>query len=56
MLANFLPEPVRARNVEFKQTGSNKCLIYKVFEQPVETKFPVSLSVNGERVVFIVEG
>lgn len=55
ILGNLLPEPVMAKGIKINQTNSERCLIYKVFEEPVKAKFPVSITVEGERVVFIVE-
>jgi len=55
ILGNLLPEPVMAKGIKINQTNSERCLIYKAFEEPVKAKFPVSITVEGERVVFIVE-
>ncbi|MCX7706333.1 MAG: hypothetical protein N2115_08815, partial [bacterium] len=55
ILANLLPEPATAKEIKFHCTNSKECLIYKAFEKPIKKKFPVDITVEPERVVFILE-
>lgn len=55
ILANLLPQPVIARGIKFAQTNSKECVIYKPFKEPRRREFPVDITVEAERVVFIVE-
>ncbi len=54
VLANFLPEPVRAEGIYFNHSN-DACTIYEAFEKKIETKFPVDITIKGEKVVFIAE-
>lgn len=54
ILANFLPESVKAEDVHFGHRSGN-CRIYKAFKEKQDARFPVDVTVEGERIVIIVE-